>query len=63
MSKRSILVSIITTALALVMACGGGGGDSDNYTPSVYVAGSIGKDGGGTVACYWKDGERTDLEV
>ncbi|MFQ3547117.1 MAG: hypothetical protein SNJ56_02170, partial [Termitinemataceae bacterium] len=31
--------------------------------PSVYVAGSISLIGGGTKACYWKDGVRTDLPV
>ncbi|MCX7679570.1 MAG: hypothetical protein N2316_10175, partial [Spirochaetes bacterium] len=39
----------------VLTACGGGGG-SDDYTPSVYVAGRV-----ASGACYWKDGVRTDL--
>ncbi|MGB4269636.1 MAG: hypothetical protein WBK20_10700 [Spirochaetota bacterium] len=60
--KKSFFVWL--AAILMMTACGNdGGGSSDNYTPSVYVVGNVYEVGKGTIACYWKDGVRTDLKI
>ncbi|GAB4220250.1 MAG: hypothetical protein Kow00102_06750 [Spirochaetota bacterium] len=56
--KRFTLAAVMCAIFVALTACGGGG--SDDYTPSVYVAGAV-STGTGSNACYWKDGLRVDL--
>lgn len=58
--KKKILAMMIAF-MSTLFACGGGGGsDSTDYTPSVYVAGNVSTMTSSN-ACYWKDGVRVDL--